>query len=450
METKSFPDDFLWGVATSAYQIEGAPLADGAGPSDWHLFAHEAGRILDGGHGDTACDHYNRCADDIRLIAELGVNAYRFSVSWSRIFPQGVGAKNPQGLDFYDRLVDGLLARGIEPFLTLYHWDLPAELAARGGWVNRDSAEWFGDYAHTLFRALKDRVRFWTTHNEPWVVMHNGYVKGAHPPGRADLSQAAQAAQNLLRAHARAVQAFRADPTGKIGVVVNLEPKEPASDDPRDIAAATDAEAYMNRLFLDPLFLGSYPEEAARIFGKDWPSFPEEDMRLIREPFDFLGLNYYTRSVNRADPTASPDGAAPVRQKGSTYTEMGWEVHPQSLARTLLWLKERYGDIPLYVTENGAAFADPPEERGTIEDHARVDYLRGHLVAAHEAMRQGVNLQGYFVWSLFDNFEWAFGYTKRFGIVGVDFASQRRTPKLSAEFYRQTIGARGRNLFQRA
>ena len=447
MERKEFPDGFLWGVATSAYQIEGAPLAGGAGPSDWHQFAHEDGRISDGAHGDVACDHYNRYADDVRLIAELGVNAYRFSVSWSRIFPEGVGRKNPKGLEFYDRLVDSLLSYGIEPSLTLYHWDLPAALADRGGWINRDSAEWFADYAHTLFRAFKDRVKFWTTLNEPWVVMHNGYVKGLHPPGRANLAQAATATHNLLRAHARAVQAFRADPTGRIGVVVNLEPKEPASQDPRDFAATADADAYMNRLFLDPLLLGSYPEEVERLFGKAWPAFAEADMRLIREPFDFLGLNYYTRSVNRADPAAAPDGASHVRQKGATYTEMDWEVHPESLARILLWLKDRYGDIPLYITENGAAFADSPEENGAINDHPRVDYLREHLRAALRAIDRGVNLQGYFVWSLFDNFEWAFGYTKRFGIVAVDFATQRRTPKLSAKFYRETIGARGRNLF---
>lgn len=447
MTVKEFPGDFLWGVATSAYQIEGAPLADGAGPSDWHLFSHERGRILDGRDGDVACDHYNRFSDDVRLISELGVGAYRFSVSWSRIFPEGVGRKNLAGLDFYERLVDRLLAYGIEPSLTLYHWDLPAALAARGGWVNRDSAEWFADYAHTLFRAFKDRVKFWATLNEPWVVMHNGYVKGTHPPGLADLAQAAPAAHNLLRAHARAVQAFRADPSGKIGVVVNLEPKDAASQDPRDLAATADADAYMNRLFLDPLFLGSYPEEAARLFGRAWPDFPSEDMRLIREPFDFLGLNYYSRSVNRADPAVLPDGAAQVRQKHAAHTEMGWEVHPQSFERILLWLKERYGDIPLYVTENGAAFADPPEEDGVIRDHLRVDYLREHLRAAHRAIGRGVNLRGYFVWSLFDNFEWAFGYTKRFGIVGVDFATQRRIPKLSAEFYRQTVDARGRNLF---
>ncbi len=446
MESKEFPEDFLWGVATSAYQIEGSPLADGAGPSDWHLFTHQPGRVADGGNGDVACDHYRRYADDVRLMAELGVKAYRFSVSWSRIFPEGVGRKNPQGLDFYDRLVDCLLARRIEPFLTLHHWDLPAALARRGGWVHRDAAEWFGDYAHALFRALKGRVRFWATLNEPWVVVHNGYVKGLHPPGRADLSEAAHAAHHLLRAHARAVQAFRADPTGEIGVVVNLEPKEPASREPRDVAAALDADAYMNRLFLDPLFLGSYPEAAARIFGKSWPAFPEEDMSLICEPFDFLGVNYYTRSVNRADPAAAPDGAAQIRLEGSAYTEMGWEVFPQGLTQTLLWIGNRYGGIPLYVTENGAAFADPPEDRGSIRDAARVDYLRQHLIAARRALREGANLRGYFAWSLFDNFEWALGYGKRFGIVAVDFASQRRTPKLSADFYRETIGSRGRNL----
>jgi beta-glucosidase len=229
--------------------------------------------------------------------------------------------------------------------------------------------------------------------------------------------------------------------------VVNLEPKESASQHQRDIAATADAHAYMNRLFLDPMFLGAYPAEVERLFGRAWPAFAAEDMQLIREPFDFLGLNYYTRSVNRADPAAVPDGASPLRQTGATYTEMEWEVHPQSLTLILLWLKERYGDIPLYITENGAAFADPPEENGVIRDDMRVDYLREHLRAAHRAIEQGVNLQGYFVWSLFDNFEWAFGYRKRFGIVAVDFATQRRTPKLSAQFYRETIGSRGGNLF---
>jgi len=446
MESKEFPEDFLWGVATSAYQIEGSPLADGAGPSDWHLFAHEPGCILDGGDGDIACDHYRRYADDVRLMGHLGVDAYRFSVSWSRIFPEGHGRKNSAGLDFYERLIDRLLKEGIEPFLTIYHWDLPAALAQRGGWTNRDAAGWFADYAHTLFRAFEDRVRYWATLNEPWVVIHNGYVKGVFPPARQDLGLAAHAAHNLLRAHALAVKAFRADPTGKIGIVVNLEPKAPASESSKDIAAAQAADAYMNRLFLDPLLLGSYPEEAPSMFGESSPAFPEEDMSLIRERFDFVGVNYYTRSVNRFDPTAAPDGAGQLRLQGRVYTEMGWEVFPQGLTQALLWVKERYGDIPLYVTENGAAFVDPPEDKGMINDAARVDYLRAHLVAARRAIDLGVKLQGYFVWSLLDNFEWALGYTKRFGIVGVDVADQRRIFKRSAEFYRETIATRGRNL----
>ncbi len=448
METARFPDDFLWGAATSAYQIEGSPLADGAGASNWHRYAHQPGHISDGSNGDVACDHYRRYRDDVQLMAELGLKAYRFSVSWSRIFPEGIGRKNQQGLDFYSRLVDALLAVGIEPFITLYHWDLPAALEDRGGWTNRDSAAWFGDYAHTLFRALKGRVSYWATLNEPWVVVDSGYVHGVHPPGRGSLAEAAQATHNLLRAHALGVKAFRADPTGKVGIVVNLEPKDPASGRPDDLAATMRADAYMNKLFLDPMNLGSYPEEMQEVFGHAWPEFSISDMTLICEPFDFLGINYYTRSVNRADPLAHPVGASPVRQQAAAYTEMNWEVFPEGLTRILLWVKQRYGDIPLYVTENGAAFDDPPEAENCIADLARVDYFRKHLLAASQALTEGVRLRGYFAWSLLDNFEWSHGYSKRFGIVGVDFSSQRRVTKLSAKFYREVIRSWGASLFR--
>jgi beta-glucosidase len=447
MKTTQFPDEFLWGAATSAYQIEGSPLADGAGASNWHRFTHQAGHVSDGSDGDTACDHYRRYEADVQLMAELGLKSYRFSVSWSRIFPEGNGRINPRGLDFYSRLVDALLAHDIEPFLTLYHWDLPAALEDSGGWTNRDTASWFGEYAHTLFRALMGRVRYWTTLNEPWVVVDSGFVRGTHPPGHTSLAEAAQATHNLLRAHGLGVRAFRADPTGQIGIAINLEPKDSASKRAEDVAATKRADSYMNRQFLDPLFLGSYPEEMKEIFGGAWPEFSTEDMALIGEPFDFLGINYYSRSVNRADNSAKPVCASPVRQEGADYTEMNWEVYPEGLTRTLLWVKQRYGDIPLYVTESGAAFADPPAVENCIADHARVDYFRKYLLAAHRALEEGVILRGYFAWSLFDNFEWTYGYAKRFGIVGVDFASQRRTPKLSAKFYRDVIQTRGASLF---
>jgi beta-glucosidase len=446
METKLFPAEFLWGASTSAYQVEGSPLADGAGASDWHVFVHEAGHILDGSTGDVACDHYRQFESDIQLMAKLGLRAYRFSVSWSRIFPEGIGRKNPRGIEFYSRLIDTLLSHNIEPFLTLYHWDLPAAIADRGGWTNPDSADWFSEYAQTLFRAFRGRVRYWSTLNEPGVVVHNGYVTGEFPPGRTNLAEAAKCSHNLLRAHALAVRAFRADPTGQVGVVLNLEPKEPASNAPQDVTAAVRADAYTNRQFLDPLFLGFYPAEMRDIYCGSWSTHSESDMVLIREPFDFLGVNYYTRYVVRAEPQVGPVGASSVRQEGAEYTEMGWEVFPTGLRRTLLWIKQRYGDIPLYITENGAAFADPTEYDHLIKDVARVNFFRNHLLAAHQALEEGVNLRGFFAWSIFDNFEWTFGYTKRFGVFGVDFTTQRRIPKLSAKFYQEVIQSRGSNI----
>jgi beta-glucosidase len=442
-DSAAFPDDFLWGAATSAYQIEGSPLADGAGPSNWHRFVRIPGAIVGGDTGDLACDHYRRYKADVELMRQLGLKAYRFSISWSRIFPEGRGKPNPKGLDFYQRLVDELLAAGIEPFPTLFHWDLPAILDDAGGWVNRDICGWFADYAHLLFRNLGPKVKFWTTLNEPWVVTDAGYVNGTHAPGHRSLANAPWVSHHLLRAHALAVQAFRADGQGQIGLVVNLEPKYAATERPEDLDAQTLAHAYMNRQYLDPVLLGTYPETMADIFGRHWPEFPAEDMALLREPVDFIGINYYTRSINRFDPRAKPVAAAPVRQDGAMYTEMDWEVFPQGLCETLAWIKRRYGDIPLYITENGAAFRDPPPRDGLVDDQARVDYFRSHLLSAREAIGKGVNLRGYFAWSLFDNFEWSFGYAKRFGLIHVDHASQRRTPKASAEFYAEVIATGG-------
>ncbi|WP_045223735.1 GH1 family beta-glucosidase [Methyloterricola oryzae] len=437
-----FPDNFFWGAATSAHQIEGSPLADGAGPSHWHVFAQEPGRIANGDTAEIACDHYRRYGEDVELMRRMGLKAYRFSVAWGRVFPEGRGRLNQKGLDFYLKLVDALLDVGIEPFLTLYHWDLPAALETQGGWANRDCADWFADYAQTLYRALEGRVRYWTTLNEPWVVVHEGYVKGTHAPGKVSLREAPQATHNLLRGHALAVQAFRADGKGEIGLVVNLEPKYSASEERADREAANRAHVYMNQQYLDPVLLGSYPEEMAELFGSHWPQFPPEDLRLLREPFDFLGINYYSRSVNRAEPAEALTGAAPVRQ-AAEYTEMGWEVYPDGLREVLAWVKRRYGEIPLYVTENGAAFADPRPVGGRIDDPRRIDYLRTHLRAAHAAIAAGVDLRGYFAWSLLDNFEWSFGYSKRFGLVHVDPDTLVRTPKSSADFYREVIQSAG-------
>lgn len=443
----TFPDGFLWGSATAAYQIEGSPLADGAGPSIWHRFVHTHGLVRDGDTGDVACDHYRRWADDVALMRQLGMQAYRFSVSWSRILPEGTGRVNAAGLDFYDRLVDRLLENNIEPLLTLYHWDLPAALDDRGGWLNPDCANWFADYAQVMFRKLDGRVKKWVTLNEPWVVTDGGYLHGALAPGHRNLFEAPIASHNLLRAHGTAVQAYRAEGRHQIGLVVNIEPKYKASDDPTDVAATARADAYMNRQYLDPVCLGSYPEEMAEIFGMAWPEWPAEDFALIKQPIDFLGVNYYTRSVTRFDPNNWPLKACAVRQKQATYTETTWEVFPEGLTETLTWIKSRYGDIPLYITENGAAFFDPPTaSNNRVQDPLRVDYLRGHLRAVHDAIKQGVDVRGYMVWSLLDNLEWSLGYSKRFGIVHVDFASLKRTPKDSALFYSKVVASNGATL----
>lgn len=448
-ETTQFPDGFLWGTATSAYQIEGSPLADGAGPSIWHRFAHTPGRTRNGETGDVACDHYRRYASDVTLMGELGLSAYRFSISWSRILPAGRGTVNPPGLAFYDRLIDALLAHDIQPAVTLYHWDLPAALDDLGGWLNPDAANWFADYARVVFRALGDRVPLWATINEPWVVADGGYLHGKLAPGHKSLTETPRVSHNLLRAHGKAVQAYRAEGKRQIGLVVNLEPKHPASSASEDVAAVRRADAYMNRQYLEPVLTGTYPEELGAMFGTAWPQFPDADLQLIRQPIDFLGINYYTRGVSRHDEAALPTRASNVRQAEGVYTETGWEVYPSGLTETLMWVRARAGGLPLYVTENGAAFPDPPSapNGGPVDDPPRVEYYRTHLRAALDAMRRGVNLRGYFAWSLLDNYEWSHGYSKRFGIVHVDFETQRRTPKASARFYADVVRTRGAALF---
>jgi beta-glucosidase len=443
-----FPRGFLWGASTSAYQIEGSPLADGAGPSIWQRFAHSPGRTTNDETGDVACDHYRLWKSDVALMRDLGLRAYRFSISWSRVFPQGTGAINEKGLDFYEHLVDELLKHDITPNATLFHWDLPAALDDRGGWLNRDVAEWFGDYAAAVFARLGDRVPMWATLNEPWVVTDGGYLHGALAPGHRNLFEAPAASHNMVRAHGRGVQAFRAERrAGQIGLVVNLEPKDPATDCDADRAAAKRGDAYMNRQYLDPVFKGAYPDEMREIFGAAWPDFAADDFKLIGEKIDFLGINYYTRGVVRDEPSAKPVRLAYVRQPEHTYTETGWEVHPASLTRTLVWVTERYGRIPLYITENGAAFYDPPHTiDGEVHDPLRVWYFRDHLKAAHDAIRQGVDLRGYFAWSLLDNYEWSLGYSKRFGIVHVNYETQERTPKASARYLTRVIQSNGKVL----
>jgi beta-glucosidase len=444
MSSPPFPPEFLWGASTSAYQVEGSPLADGAGPSIWHRFSHTPGLVKGGDTGDVACDHYRRYRSDVRLMRELGLTAYRFSISWSRVLPGGRVRVNRRGLDFYRRLVDALRENGIRPFVTLFHWDLPAALEDRGGWLNPEIADWFADYARVVYRALGGSVAAWATLNEPWVVTDGGYLRGKLAPGHRDLFEAPIASHNLLLAHGKAIDAGRAEGRRNLGIVVNLEPKSPASSRRADRDAAGRSDAYMNRQFLDPIFRGTYPSELSAIFGKAWPRFPASDLEKISRKLDFLGINYYTRGVMRNDPKALPVRASCVKRGGTAVTETGWEVFPRGLFDVLAWVRKRYGALPLYVTENGAAFADPPRvtKRG-IHDTRRVEYLRGHLAAAAEAIRRGVDVRGYFVWSLLDNFEWSHGYSKRFGIVHVDYRTQKRTPKESACFYSEVIRNRG-------
>jgi beta-glucosidase len=442
-----FPADFVWGAATSAYQIEGSPLADGAGESIWHRFAHLPGKIEGGDHGDVACDHYQRMEDDVRLMSDLGIESYRFSISWSRVLPNGTGRVNAAGLDFYSRLVDALLANGIKPNATLYHWDLPAALEDRGGWAHADAPQWFAEYAKVAYRALADRVPMWATFNEPWVAMDNGYVTGGHAPGRCDWAEAARVSQNLLRAHAAGVEVYRAEAGGQIGLVVNLVPVRPATDSPADVAAANRMDAYLNRHFLDPALLGQFPSELAEMFGDGWPALGADEVSRLRVPIDFVGINYYLRLYVRNDDSTGPFSGPPrvqiVSPDGCPRTALGWEIYSQGLTETLAWLRERYGNLPLYVTENGAAFDDFPQPDGSVKDTGRVKYLQEHLQAAGQALRAGVNLRGYYVWSLFDNFEWQAGYSKRFGIVRVDYPTQQRIPKASARFYSDVIRSRG-------
>ncbi|HVT58508.1 MAG TPA: GH1 family beta-glucosidase [Thermoanaerobaculia bacterium] len=442
-----FPPSFLWGAATSAYQIEGAPLADGAGASIWQRFSHTPGRMATGDTGDVACDHYHRYAEDVALMRDLGLGAYRFSISWSRILPEGTGRVNQAGLDFYRRLVDALCAAGIRPLATLYHWDLPAALDDRGGWLNRDVADWFADYASVLYRALDDRVELWATINEPWVISDGSYLHGHLAPGHRNLYEAPLASHNLLRAHGRAVEAYRNLGRHAVGLVVNLEPKVPASASADDLAASRRADGYMNRQYLDAVYRRSYPVEMKELFGEAWPDFPAADFAAIAAPIDFVGINYYTRAVTRADPAKLVERAARVRQPEAIYSETGWEVYPQALTDLLLWFRDRYGSTPVYITENGAAFYDPPSAiRGEVDDPLRVHYLREHIRAVGRALAKGVDVRGYFVWSLLDNLEWSLGFSKRFGIVHVDFSTQQRTPKKSAYFYREVIKSNGANL----
>ena len=435
----SFPADFLWGSATASYQIEGAWQADGKGESIWDRFSHTPGKVANGDTGDVACDHYHRWREDIALLRELGFGAYRFSISWPRVFPAGRGSLNQAGIDFYDQIVDGLLAAGIKPFITLYHWDLPQALQDLGGWANRDVAFWYSDYADAVSRRLGDRVQHWITHNEPWVVAFLGELYGLHAPGNHDLARSLQVAHHLLLSHGLALEPLRANTgsAGQLGITLNFTPGYPATDREEDHAAAERYNGFNNRWFVHALVRGHYPEDMVELYGRAMAQVHANDLPVISRPCDFLGVNYYTRAVCRFDRHEFLQ-VAEVKQK-APHTEMGWEVYPQGLYDLLTWLHRDYQPRQLFITENGAAFADQPDARGEIHDTQRQDYLQAHFDAASRALAAGVPLRGYFIWSLMDNFEWAHGYSKRFGLVYVDYATQKRTIKQSGRWLRGSI-----------
>jgi beta-glucosidase len=434
---RRFPDGFLWGTATAAYQIEGAHDADGKGPSIWDTFSHLPGKTQNGDVGDVACDHYHRYRDDVALMAELGLNAYRFSISWPRVMPSGHGAPNPAGLDFYSRLVDALLERSITPFITLYHWDLPQALQDRGGWGNRDIATWFGDYAGLLGRTLGDRVRHWITFNEPFAFIVIGHVFGTHAPGLTDPALAFRASHHLNLAHGAAVRALRATvPRSVVGITQVSLPAYPATDSDADRAAARRFDGFVNRWYWEPPLRGQYPSDIVERLGAIAPRIEPGDLERLSPPIDFFGHNSYTRAVVRDDPESMLLGASQV-DTHNPKTEMGWEIYPDHLYDALLRITRDYGAPDIYITENGAAFHDQVVD-GEVKDAQRIDYLYTHLAACQRAIQDGAQLRGYFCWSLLDNFEWAFGYSKRFGIVYTDYASQRRIVKASGRFLGET------------
>lgn len=446
MKVVSFSKDFIWGVATSSYQIEGAWEEDGKGESIWDRFSHTPGKIEDRSNGDTACDHYHRWADDIGIMRQIGAQAYRFSIAWSRILPTGRGEVNQKGLDFYSRLVDGLLEADITPFITLYHWDLPQTLQDQGGWPARSTAEAFVEYAGVVTRALGDRVKDWMTFNEPFVSAYVGHWEGRHAPGHQNAPENFSTAHHLLLAHGKALPVIRENvPGADSGIVLNMVPQWPASSSLADKAEAYLWDGIVNRWYLDPLAGRGYPADIIQYAEKEhnvsFDFIQPGDIDAIATPVDFLGVNYYTRRVIRSTAVPESDNTPRELHPASHLTEMGWEVYPEGLVEILVRLHFDYHFPAIYITENGVAYPDTPNN-GKVNDQNRVAYYDAHLQAVARAIAMGVPVLGYFAWSLMDNFEWAFGYTKQFGLVYVDFETQQRILKSSAHWYRTLIDSR--------
>ena len=435
-DTSSFPHDFVWGAATASYQIEGATREDGRGESVWDRFAATPGKVRNGDSGEIACDFYHRYREDVALMGELDLDAFRFSVAWPRVLPEGRGRVNEAGLDFYDRLVDELLAHEIEPFATLFHWDTPQALEDAGGWPARATAEAFVEYAEVVVARLGDRVRHWITHNEPWVLAWIGHARGEHAPGRTSETDAVAAAHHLLLSHGWAVEAIRRlAPDAQAGITLNLAHAYPASESPEDEAAAWQVDGEGNRWFLDPIFRGAYPADLLERNATVARFVRDGDLEAISAPLDFLGVNNYFRFVV----SAGAEAPEIVRDPEAQQTDMGWEVYPDGLHRLLVRVASQYAPPAIYVTENGAAFGDVRVHDGRVHDPERTAYLESHIAAVGRAVADGAPVSGYFVWSLLDNFEWAHGYSKRFGIVYVDYPTQERVPKDSFYRYRDLI-----------
>lgn len=433
MSTLRFPDNFLWGTATASFTNEGAAAEDGKGESIWDRFACTPGHIVDGSTPEVACDHYHRFREDVALMRDLGLNSYSFSISWPRLFPTGRNHLNDKGMSFYDRLVDELLAAGITPLATLYHWDLPQVLENMGGWTEPDMVPYFADYASTCFDRLGDRVKLWFTLNEPVVHASMGYCDGVHAPGRKSREEMVKAAHWMLVAHGSAVERFRQIDAGRIGIIVNQGPVHPATDSGADRAAVERFDTVLNRWFLDPIMLGDYPDLIKERYPL--PRITDVEQEMISQAVDFLGINYYTRVIVADNPDDPGLGIRGVDPPGVPRTSIGWEVYPEGLYEALTTVRDRYGDIPLYVTENGASFNDVVNGAGGIDDRERIEFLRKHLVQAHRAIDAGVDLRGFFVYTLMDNFECALGCTPKFGLVRTDFESQERTVKASGRWY---------------
>jgi beta-glucosidase len=442
MQQLDFPKNFFWGAATASYQIEGAKLEDGKGESIWDRFCRVPGKIRNGHHGDIACDHYHRYEEDIKILKKIGVNTYRYSISWPRIFPEGTGKPNPKGMDFYKRITNLLLESDIKPAITLYHWDLPQKLQDIGGWANHSIVDYFQEYAGFVFQELGDIVPIWFTINEPWVIAFEGHWLGVNAPGITDFKAALQVSHHLLLAHGLAVKTYRESRfSGEIGIVLNMQSAYPGTNHESDHLAATRLDGYHNRWFSDPVFKGEYPTDMIKWYKEKnvLPKiFQAGDMKYITQPIDFLGLNYYTSSLVYAQSDEWPLMFKTV-PAGSTKTSMGWGIYPEGFYDLLMRLSKNYPGIRILITENGTACNDFINRKGMIEDDNRIDYHYQHLLQILKTIRDGAHIDGYYLWSLMDNFEWAEGYDTRFGIVYIDYASQKRTLKKSAEWYRQVI-----------